>query len=60
MGPADVKTTYKAALRGSGAIAQGTGAVAAGKGGIAVGGNVQGDLSMGSGRSGDDEPAGDG
>ena len=35
-------TTYRAELKGSGAIAQGPGAVAAGAGGVAVGGSVQG------------------
>jgi len=35
-------TTYRAELKGSGAIAQGPGAVAAGAGGVAVGGSVRG------------------
>jgi len=44
------KTTYQAALYGTGAIAQGPGAVAAGAGGVAVGGSVHGDLLMGGDR----------
>jgi hypothetical protein len=39
--------TYKAVLKGDGAIAQGNGAIAAGKGGIAVGGNVNGGIRIG-------------
>ena len=38
--------SYRAKVRGSGAIAQGHGAVAAGERGIAIGGNVQGNLIM--------------
>jgi hypothetical protein len=38
---------YRAAVTGSGAIAQGPGAVAAGEGGVAVGGDVEGDIQMG-------------
>lgn len=38
----------QAHLTGSGAIAQGPGAVAAGAGGVAVGGDVHGDVVMGS------------
>ncbi len=45
------KTTYQAALYGTGAIAQGPGAVAAGAGGVAVGGSVHGDLLMGGDRA---------
>jgi hypothetical protein len=39
---AATSTTYKAALKGSGAIAQGESAAAAGAGGVAVGGSVTG------------------
>jgi hypothetical protein len=45
------KVTYRADVRGSGAIAQGPGAVAAGEGGIAVGGDVRGNVHV-AGRSG--------
>jgi hypothetical protein len=45
------KTTYQAAIHGSGAIAQGPGAVAAGQGGVAVGGSVQGNLLVGGERA---------
>ncbi len=39
---------YKSLVSGSGAIAQGPGATAAGAGGVAVGGNVQGNINVGS------------
>jgi len=43
---AGTKTTYQAAVYGSGAVAQGQGATAAGAGGIAIGGSVHGDLPL--------------
>lgn len=46
--PARPETSYKATLKGSGAIAQGPGAQAVGKGGVMVGGNVGGSVVTGS------------
>ena len=45
--------SYRAVLKGSGAIAQGKGARAVGAGGVMVSGNVEGDISTG-------QPADDG
>ncbi|MCL4300583.1 MAG: hypothetical protein KJ077_32905 [Anaerolineae bacterium] len=46
--PAQPGTSYKATLKGSGAIAQGPGAKAVGAGGVMVGGNVGGRVVTGS------------
>lgn len=46
--PAKAGTTYKATLKGSGAIAQGPGAQAVGARGVMVGGNVGGSIITGS------------
>ncbi len=45
--------SYSATVTGSGAIAQGPGAVAAGAGGVAIGGNVDGDITLGTQIAGD-------
>jgi hypothetical protein len=39
--------SYRAEVRGSGAVAQGPGAVSAGEGGAAISGNVGGDVRIG-------------
>ncbi len=41
------QAAWHAEVHGDGAVAQGPGAVAAGKGGVAVGGDVQGDVVVG-------------
>jgi hypothetical protein len=50
-GQTKVAPTYKASLKGSGAIAQGSGAQAVGEGGVMVGGNVGGSIVTGSGNT---------
>ena len=46
---------YKTMVYGSGAIAQGPGATAAGAGGAAVGGNLEGNINIGSGPEDQDQ-----
>ena len=47
--------SYKASLKGDGAIAQGAGAKAVGAGGVMIGGNVGGNVVMGDHNSINDE-----
>jgi len=64
LGPGAGGASYRAEVRGSGAVAQGEGAVAAGAGGVAIGGGASGvrigNVDPGAKGGGEDEPEGPG